>query len=230
LIWDDYCGWFLEIIKPGYQQPIDQVTYDKTIEILENNLKVLHPFMPFISEEIWQYIKERDAKDALVIAKYPDTSTYNNETIDAFEHISEVVTAIRNIRKEKNIPFKDAIDVHYINNENIDKQWNSVICKLANVLEVHTTNENIANSVSFRVNSNEYFVPVGNAINVEEEVAKIKAEIAYQQGFLKTVYGKLHNEKFMSSAPEKVVINEKQKEADALSKIAALEQSLKNLG
>jgi valyl-tRNA synthetase len=230
LIWDDYCGWFLEIIKPGYQQPIDKVTFDKTIEILENNLKILHPFMPFISEEIWQYIKERTPQEALVIAKYPELFCFKNQTIVAFDHIAEVVTAIRNIRKEKNIPYKDTLVLHYINNENIDNQWNSVICKLANVSEIYTINYSIANTLSFRINTNEYFIPVGNNINIEEEIAKIKEEIAYQQGFLKSVYGKLHNEKFMKSAPEKIVANEKQKETDTLAKISALEHSLKNIG
>jgi valyl-tRNA synthetase len=228
LIWDDYCGWFLEIIKPNYQQPIDSVTFNKTIEILENNLKVLHPFMPFITEEIWQYIKERDPKDALVVAEYPKNVSFDAQIINNFNHVAEVVSAVRTIRKDKNIPFKDVLELFYIDNENIDNQWNSIICKLTNISHVTVTNESVSGALSFRTDTNEYFVPIAQAVNLEEEVTKIKAEIEYLEGFLKSVNVKLGNEKFVANAKPEIIANEQKKKADALAKIASLELSLKS--
>ena len=229
LVWDDFCSWFLEIIKPGYQQPIDRATFNKAIEMLENNLKLLHPFMPFLTEEIWQYIAERSPQDALIIATWPTVGSFDKNIISGFESASEVISGIRTIRKDKNIPFKDAISLSVINNDNANTQFDSVIRKLGNIDTITYVNEAVSGALTFRAGSNEYFIPVAGAVNVDEEVAKLTQELEYNKGFLKSVQAKLSNEKFVSGAPEKVVAIEKQKEADALAKIATIEQSLKAL-
>ncbi len=230
LVWDDFCSWFLEMIKPAYQAPIDRVTYDKAIEMLENNLKLLHPFMPFLTEEIWQYIAERKPEDALIVSEWPEFKTVDNDIIAGFEVAAEVISGIRTIRKDKNIPFKDAISLKVVNNDNSSDYFDTVITKLGNIDSLEYVNEAVNGALTFRVKSNEYFVPVAGAINVEEEIAKLTEELNYNKGFLQSVQKKLSNEKFVNSAPEKVVAMEKQKEADALAKIATIEQSLASLG
>ena len=229
LVWDDFCSWFLEMIKPAYQQPIDKATFDKAIEMLEANLKLLHPFMPFLTEEIWQYIAERTPKQALIVAEYPVMTSFDEKLIADFEFASEVIAGIRTIRKEKNISFKDTIDVMVINNENSSTHFDSIILKLGNVVVLEYISEAIEGALTFRVKANEYFIPVSGAIDVAAEIEKLTEELKYTQGFLRSVQGKLSNEKFVSGAPPQVIDNERKKEADALSKIATIEQSLKSL-
>ena len=229
LVWDDFCSWLLEIIKPGYQQPIDKATFDKAIEMLENNMKLLHPFMPFLTEEIWQYIAPRSKEEALIVSKWPTQQSFNETLIADFDFAMDVIAGIRTIRKEKNIPFKDAIELQVINNEKTTQGLDSIIAKLVNSSAITYVKDTVDGALTFRVKSNEYFIPITGAFNVEEEIAKLTEELTYTKGFLKSVQGKLLNEKFMSSAPEKVVANERQKEADALAKIAMIEQSLANL-
>jgi valyl-tRNA synthetase len=226
LVWDDFCSWFLEMIKPAYQAPIDKVTFDKAIEMLENNLKLLHPFMPFLTEEIWHYIAERTPEQALIIAQWPEPKPFNSSLITDFETVSEVISGIRAIRKDKNIPFKEVIELKIINNDRVSVYFDSVVAKLGNCTSIEYVSEKVDGALSFRVKSNEFFIPITGAINVEEEIAKLTDELKYIQGFLKSVQAKLSNEKFVAGAPEKVLNNEKQKEADALSKIATIEQSL----
>jgi valyl-tRNA synthetase len=229
LVWDDFCSWFLEMIKPGYQQPVDRKTFDKAIEMLEANLKLLHPFMPFLTEEIWHHIADRTHEEALIIAKWPKTKQADQRVIAGFEMAAEVVAGIRTVRKDKNIPFKDTIDLKVLNNEGIDSEFDSVIKKMGNIGSLKYTAEKITGALTFRVRSNEYFIPVSGAVNVEEEIAKLTEELNYNRGFLKSVQAKLSNEKFVGSAPEKVVAMERQKEADALAKIATIEESLAGL-
>ena len=229
LIWDDFCSWLLEMIKPAYQQPIDSVTYAEITSIFEDNLKVLHPFMPFLTEEIWQYISKRSPEEALIVAKYPTVESYNKLLISDFETVKEIVSGIRTIRKEKNISFKDTIEVSVLNNENLDKEYDSVITKLGNVSSLETISQPLDGALTFRVKSNEYFIPILGAINVEEEIIKLTEELNYTKGFLKSVQGKLSNERFVNNAPEQVVASEKKKEADALGKIETLENSLAGL-
>ncbi len=217
------------MIKPGYQQPIDKVTFDKTIDILEDLLKLLHPFMPFLTEEIWQHITERTPEEALVIANYPTEKAFNEKVISDFEFASEVISGVRTIRKDKNIPFKEAIDLKVINNEKSATHFDSVILKLTNVSSLEYVTEQINGALTFRVKSNEYFVPVSGNINIEEEIAKLTEELNYTKGFLASVEKKLSNEKFVAGAPEQVIANERKKQADALSKIATLEQSIASL-
>jgi len=229
LVWDDFCSWFLEMIKPAYQQPIDSATFGKAIEMLEANLKLLHPFMPFLTEEIWQHIAERSTDEALIVSQWPVARPVDEQLLTGFDLAAEVIAGVRTIRKDKNIPFKDVIELKVINNENTATTFDSIIIKLGNISGLDYVTENVGGALTFRAGSNEYFVPVTGAVNVEEEIAKLEEELTYNKGFLKSVQGKLSNEKFVGSAPEKVVAMERQKEADALAKIATLEQALAGL-
>jgi len=229
LVYDDFCGWLLEIVKPAYQQPIDAATYNKVMSIFEDNLKILHPFMPFLSEEIWQYIAERTPEEALIVAKWPEAKPVNKELIAQFEFASEVISGIRTVRKEKNIAFKDAIGFSVINNENSNTAFDTVIAKLGNLEAIDYVKEPVEGALTFRVKSNEYFIPMDGAIDVEAEIVKLTEELKYTEGFLKSVQKKLSNERFVAGAPEQVIANERNKEADALAKIETLKSSLASL-
>jgi valyl-tRNA synthetase len=229
LVWDDFCSWFLEMIKPAYQQPIDSATFAKAIELLEANLKLLHPFMPFLTEEIWQYIAERTPEEALIVSTWPEPKAFDEKLLAEFDFAADVIAGIRTIRKDKNIPFRDVIELKVVNGENASDYFDSIITKLGNVSTVEYVTATVSGALTFRVKSNEYFVPITGSVNIEEEIAKLEEELKYNQGFLKSVQSKLNNEKFMAGAPEKVVANERQKEADALAKIATVEQALASL-
>ena len=229
LIWDDFCSWLLEMVKPEYGKPIASETYTAVISILEDNLKVLHPFVPFISEEIWQHIAKRSPEEALIVAEWPKTEAFDEKLNKQFEFAAEVISGIRTIRKQKNISFKDAIELSVINNERGTDHFDAVITKLGNISTLNYVSEAVEGALTFRVKSNEYFVPIAGAINVEEEIAKLSEELKYTEGFLKSVQKKLGNERFVAGAPEKVVAMEKQKEADALAKIETIKASLKGL-
>ena len=229
LIMDDFSSWLLEIIKPAYQKPIDVKTYKAVIEAFENNLKILHPFMPFLSEEIWQYISERTPDEALIVSKWPEVKAIDETLITEFEFASEVISGIRNIRKQKNIAFKDAIGFSVINNEKASATFNGIIAKLGNLESIEDTSETIEGALTFRVKSNEYFIPMVGAIDVDAEIKKLTEELNYTQGFLKSVQKKLSNERFVAGAPEQVVASEKKKEADALAKMETLKASLASL-
>lgn len=229
LIFDDFCGWLLEIVKPAYGQPIDAVTYNKLISIFEENLKIMHPFMPFITEEIWQTMGERSPEEALIVAKWPEQKLVNEALITEFDFASQVVSGIRSVRKDKNIAFKDAITFSVINNEQIQPTFDEVIKKLGNLEEVAYVTEAVEGALTFRVKSNEYFIPMSGAIDVEAEINKLTEELNYTEGFLKSVQKKLSNERFVNNAPEQVVASEKKKEADALAKIETLKASLASL-
>jgi valyl-tRNA synthetase len=229
LIWDDFCSWFLEMVKPGFEAPISATTHAAVMSILEDNLRLMHPFVPFISEEIWQHMKPREPKDALIVSKWPTSEIFNQELDSNFEFASEVISGIRTIRKEKNISFKDKLSLSVINNEDASKSFDSVIVKLGNLTEVNYVAEAIEGALTFRNKSNEYFVPIDGTINIEEEIAKLSEELNYTEGFLKSVQGKLNNDRFVSGAPEKVVAMERQKEADAIAKIETLRLRLNSL-
>ncbi|UOK41277.1 MULTISPECIES: valine--tRNA ligase [Flavobacterium] len=226
LVWDDFCSWFLEMIKPGYQQPIDQTTFDKAIEMLETNLKLLHPFMPFLTEEIWHHIAERTPEQALIVAEWPNVTSANEALISDFDFATEVISGVRTIRKDKNIPFKDAIELKVVNNEKVSVFFDSVIMKLGNVSALDYVSEKVDGALSYRVKSNEYFIPITGNVDIDAEIGKLTEELNYIKGFLKSVQAKLSNEKFVAGAPEKVIEMERKKEADALAKITTLEQSL----
>ncbi len=229
LVWDDFCSWFLEIIKPAYQQPIDQVTFEKAIEMLENNLKLLHPFMPFLTEEIWQHIADRTTEQAIIVSEWPKAKSFDEKLISNFDFTIEVISGIRTIRKDKNIPFKDAIDLKVVNNEKTSTHFDSVICKLGNITNLEYVSDKVDGALSYRVKSNEYFIPITGTIDVAAEINKLTEELNYTKGFLKSVEAKLSNEKFVNGAPEKVLEIERKKQADALAKIATIEQSIAGL-
>ena len=229
LIWDDFCSWFLEMIKPPYGEKIDSTTFKSAVSILENNLKVLHPFVPFISEEIWQNISERSTDEALIISKWPEQYDVNASIIEDFNKVTEVISGIRTIRKEKNISFKDTIEVKVINTEKLSDKYNSIIAKMGNLSTIETVNESVDGALSFRVKSNEYFIPMAGAIDVDAEIEKLKAELDYTEGFLKSVQKKLSNERFVNNAPEQVVAVEKKKQSEAEAKIETIKASLASL-
>ncbi len=226
LVWDDFCSWFLEIIKPAYQQPIDQETFDKAIEMLENNLKLLHPFMPFLTEEIWQTIAERTSSEALIISTWPKFVPFDNKLITQFEQTIEVISGIRTIRKEKNIAFKEVIELKIINNDGFSNHFDSVVTKLGNLSVLTYVSEKVSGALSFRVKSSEYFIPIDGKLNTAEEIEKLEVEYLYLEGFLKSVENKLANEKFVGGAPEKVLANERQKQADTISKLANIKERI----
>lgn len=229
LVWDDFASWFLEMVKPAYGQPIDTITFDAVIEALENNLKLLHPFMPFLTEEIWQHITERNVEEALIVASWPETKEVNKELINNFSMITDVVSGIRTIRKEKNISFKDTVELFVVNNENATKELDVVVQKLTNTAAINYVSEKV-DGASFRVKSNEYFVPISvDAIDVEAELEKLNAELKRAEGFLFGIQKKLSNELFVGNAPEKVIALERKKEADTLAKIETIKSSLASL-
>jgi len=229
LIWDDFCSWLLEMVKPAYGAPIDKITYRAVVAILESNLKVLHPFMPFLTEEIWQFLEKRTPEQALIVASWPEQKPYEHALLDGFEFASDVVSGIRTIRKEKNIAFKNPIELLVLNKESQTKDFDVIITKLGNISNLTYTTETVENALSFRVKSNEYFIPANDSIDVAAELLKLEEELKYTEGFLKSVQKKLSNERFVSGAPEQVVASEKKKEADAIAKIDTLKASLKNL-
>jgi len=230
LVWDDYSSWLLEIIKPAYQQPIDKTTFDAVIEIFEENLKLLHPFMPFLTEEVWQHISDRSPDEALIVSKWPTINQVDESLIGDFEFAKEVISGIRTIRKEKNIPMKESLELSVLNEEKVTNNWDVVILKLTNLSDISYVSDSVDGALSFRVKSNEYFIPIGGAIDIEAEKAKIVEELNYTKGFLKSVEKKLSNERFVNNAPKKVIDIERKKQADAESKIETLEKSLASLG
>ena len=229
LVWDDFCSWFLELVKPTFGQPISEKTLNEVILILEDILKIMHPFVPFVSEEIWQLISEREPQDALIISNWPKIKEYDEKIIKEFDFATEIISGIRTIRKEKNISIKESINLYIINNEKISTSFDAIISKLGNVTTVNYISEKITNALTFRVKSNEYFIPISGAINVEEVVAKLTEELKYIKGFLRSVQKKLKNERFINHAPEKVVEIERLKETDALAKIKTLKNSLDSM-
>lgn len=230
LVWGDFCSWYLEMIKPEYQKPIDQATYNKTIELFEDILKILHPFMPFISEEIWHQIEERSVEDSLILAEWPEVKSFNTKITEEAAQIFEVVSQIRNLRASKGMSPKEALDLS-INTQRpeIYTRFQAVLEKLANLSSLNFASK-VENAMSFVVKADECFVPMGDSIDVEEEKAAIQKELEYTKGFLNSVMKKLSNERFVAGAPAQVVENEKKKQADAEAKIKALEESLEKLG
>ncbi|NHF60777.1 valine--tRNA ligase [Flavobacteriaceae bacterium TP-CH-4] len=229
LVWDDFCSWLLEIVKPAYQQPIDQKTLDAVIYLFEQNLTLLHPFMPFLSEEVWQHMAERTPEEALIVSQWPEVGAIDHELIKGFDFADGVITGIRTIRKEKQIAMKEAIGLSVLNEEKCGTTWDTVISKLTNISEITYVDAPLEGALSFRVKSNEYFIPISGSIDIAAQIEKIKAELDYTKGFLQSVQKKLGNERFVQNAPEKVIALEKKKQADAEAKIETLEKSLASL-
>ena len=229
LVWDDFCSWYLEIVKPGYKQPIDSKTLQQTVGYFEKLLKVLQPYTPFVAEELWHLIAKREEGDDIITAEWPQVQNVDQKVLSSFEKAMEVITHIRNVRKKNNIANKVKIELIIKLNAAIDKSMDGVIAKMGNLSSLAYTEEKVNNANGFIVSSNEYFIPFGESIDVEAEKAKLTEELKYTEGFLTSVQKKLGNERFMAGAPEKVVAIEKKKEADALSKISVLKEKLSSL-
>lgn len=224
LFWDEFSSWYLEMVKPAYQQPIDRKTYDATLRYFDALLRMLHPFMPFITEELWQHLYDRKEGESIMTARMPEPQPVDMEIINRFETTKLVVAGIRTIRLQKGISNKEQLTLQIIGAH--DHSNDCILTKMTNLATIETIEEKDPAVASFRVHATEYAIPMSNAIDVEAELKKLEAELKYAQGFLKTVMGKLGNERFVQNAPEAVVAMERKKKADAEEKIKSLEESI----
>ncbi len=230
LFWDEFSGWYLEIIKPAYLKPIDRFTYDATILIFDKLVRLIHPFMPFITEEIWQLIQERKEGDSLMISQLPEAKKFNKEIITAFEVARESISAIRTVRKEMDIANKETLNLFILNDgDNLIAEFLPVISKLCNLSEIEFVSEKLEGAASFMIGTTEYFIPLVGKLDVDAELAKISEELEYNRGFLITVMKKLENERFVQNAPPSVLELEQKKKSDAESKIKSLEDRMQEL-
>ena len=227
LVWDEFCSWYLEMVKPPYGESIAAETYEKAIQNFERLLKLIHPFMPFISEEIWHLLRERkNAEEAIIVSTWPEEMSFDEGKVKAFEKLKEVIGGIRNIRKDNNLPQKKSIELLVKVNHEINESFNPVIAHLCNISKIEMITEKPAQSHSFIVDNNEYYVPFDEEIDVEAEKEKLKKELDYTKGFLGSIDKKLSNERFVQNAPEQVVASERKKQKDALEKIKIIEEKL----
>uniref|UniRef100_UPI0025B50827 class I tRNA ligase family protein n=1 Tax=uncultured Muribaculum sp. TaxID=1918613 RepID=UPI0025B50827 len=224
LFWDEFSSWYLEMVKPAYGQPIDRTTYNATLHYFDVLLRLLHPFMPFITEELWQHLQERTPGQSIMYALLPDVKEYDKAAVEAMEHAKEVVIGVRGVRAAKNISPREALVLNVIGD------WKSaetpVIMKLANLSEINSNAEKDAAAATFMVGTMEFNVPLSANIDVAAELEKLNKELTYYQGFLASVMKKLGNERFVNNAPAAVVEAERRKQADAETKIKNLEESI----
>lgn len=227
---DEFSGWLLELVKPAYQKPVDVKTYTEVVGIFDQLLRLMHPFMPFITEEIWQMLSERKSGESIMISQMPELLPYNKALIDAFENVKEVVSGIRKLRLENSIPGKDGLEL-YIQpgDKGYEAVYNIVVNKLGNISKLEEVDNEIKGAASFRVKSTNYFIVLGEHIDQEEELRKLSQELEYTCGFLNSVMKKLQNERFVKSAPADVVDKERIKQADAEAKIKILESRIEAL-
>ena len=224
LFWDEFSSWYLEMVKPAYGQPIDRATYEATLGFFDTLLRLLHPFMPFITEELWQHIAERKDGESIMTAQLPKAGEIDEATITAVNTAKEIIAGVRTVRLQKNIPNKEALELQQVSTAEVPVL--PIVMKLANLSAVNNVTEKDATAASFLVGTTEYAVPLGNNINVEEELKKLEADLKYNEGFLQSVLKKLSNEKFVNNAPAKVIEMERKKQADAEAKIATLKESI----
>jgi len=229
LVWDDFCSWYLELIKPGYQQPIDTSTKAQAVKHFEQIIKLLHPFMPFLTEEIWHELDNRTDQECLIVAAWPSGFQANDALVADFDKAVDAITNIRTFRAKQNIPNKDQLRVLVKENEAINKRLDAAISKLTNLEELAYVNEQPEGAYSFVVGSNEYFIPLEGTIDLDAEREKLQKELDYTKGFLNGVMKKLSNDRFVNGAPEQVVANERKKQEDAESKIKVLEEQLASI-
>ncbi|HMM16142.1 MAG TPA: valine--tRNA ligase [Petrimonas sp.] len=227
LFWDEFSSWFLELVKPAYRQPIDRATYQATLAFFDSLLRLLHPFMPFITEELWQALNERKPGESITIAQQPKANRVDEKLIADFEITKQIIAGIRTIRLQKNIPNKDELTLQVIGNH--DSRFDTAVAKMANLSSIENLSEKPAVTIGFLVGTTEFIVPMSDKMDVEAELKKMKAEREYYAGFLQSVMKKLGNERFVQNAKPEIVENERKKQADAESKIALLEESIKAL-
>ena len=225
LFWDEFSSWYLEMVKPAYGQPIDRTTYEQTLKFFETLLKQLHPFMPFITEELWQHIYDRQSGESIMTQQLDKVESFDEALIHDFEKVKEIIGGIRTIRLQKNIAQKETLTLEAVG-ENPVTNFNSILMKMGNLSAISTVHTKAEGAAAFMVGTTEYAVPLGNLINVEEELKKLEADLKYQEGFLQSVLKKLSNEKFVSKAPANVIEMERKKQADAETKITALKESI----
>ena len=226
LFWDDFSGWYLEIVKPAYGCPADKTTIEQTKRFFEELMLVLHPFMPFVTEEIWQDLAARANGESIMVSPMPKAEAVDETLLSRFALLQEAVSAIRNIRKQKNIPQKEAIELKVVLDENYPSEAEAVLVKMGNLSAITPVTEKNPTDAGFIVKTTQYFIPMGDNVNIEEEIAKLEKDLAYYEGFLTSVMKKLSNERFVSSAPAQVVANERAKQADAEAKISAIKEQL----
>lgn len=227
---DEFSGWLLEMVKPAYQQPIDGKTYSELIDVFDEVLRFLHPFMPFVSEEIWQLLKERKQGESIMISAWPKSTGYDEDMINRFEDVKEAIAGMRTIRTKNNIPNKDQIELAVMpGDKGFAPEFNPVLVKMGNLSALNVVSEEVKASASFLVKSTTCFVPLGGKVDVEKELKKLQAELDYAKGFLASVLKKLSNERFVTSAPEVVVATERAKQADAEAKVKVLEDQIAGL-
>ncbi len=228
LFWDDFSGWYLEIIKPAFGQPMDGTTHRQTLEIFGTMMKILHPFMPFITEEVWQRLEKRPEGSSIMMEQMPLPAPYEAGMLLRFDTAREIVTAVRAVRKEKNIPAREPLVLCTAPGAT-GSEFDPVIIRMCNLSEIRVAEGKVQGAVSFRIHTSEFFIPLGEGVDHEEEIRKMEEELKYTEGFLATVLKKLSNEKFVANAPEDVIKHERKKEADARARIATLQESIAHL-
>ena len=226
LFWDDFSGWYLEMVKPAYGHPADRKTIDATRHYFDMLMRLIHPFMPFVTEEIWQDLAPRAKGESIMYAAAPEAEPWDEALLARFELVKETVTGIRNVRKQKNIAQKQPLALKVIADENYPEAYAPVIAKMGNIGNIETVIEKDPAAAAFIVKTTQYFMPLGDNIDREAETKRLTADLEYLEGFLASVMKKLSNERFVNSAPEKVVANERAKKADAEAKIAAIREQL----
>ena len=229
LVWDDFCAWYLEMVKPDYSQPMDAKTYEQTLSYFEELLKFMHPFMPFITEEIWHLLRDREENETIMFAKWPEGGNADENVLQGFTYFESALTAIRTLRKEQSIPQKEALELFVLPGTNHRADMDGLLSRMGNLSLIKEVDAEVADAFSFHIGATTYYVPVSGFINVEEEIARLEKEITYQQGFKDSVLKKLGNERFVSSAPPAVVENERKKLADAEGKINAILERVQSL-
>jgi valyl-tRNA synthetase len=229
LFWDDFSGWYLEMIKPSFGQPIDAATLSQVKEFFAKLLQMLHPFIPFVTEELWHCVAERSEDDCIIVSRMPVAGEQRPDGLVRFDQMREVVTAIRSIRTQKKILNRDALELKVVTDENYPAEFAPLLQKMANLSSIESVSGKDPDWEAFIVKTTQYFVPMEDKIDREAELAKLREDLVYQEGFLRTVMGKLNNERFVGSAPAQVVANEQTKRADAEAKIAALRERINAL-
>jgi len=231
LVWEEFCSWYLELVKPVYGEPVDRKTVDATYAHFERIVKILHPFMPFLTEEVWSWLGERRTpEEALIVSQWPEAEVVKDVLLKDFDVLKEIVGGVRNIRKDNGIANREKLELKIQKAEGYPKGLDSAISHLTNLESIEEVSEKVEGAFGFMVGRHRFYIPFGDGFDIVAEKSKIQKDLDYQKGFLKSVRGKLSNENFVSGAPDSVVANERKKEADAVAKIEIMQEKLLDLG